>query len=114
MDKKLLLNISYLLAFTGLSVLFIINKISVIEKLDINKIDNGYLDKTVKISGIITSVKSFDTVSFLTIKDNTGSISVTFFKSGIIFNINDLIIIEGKVTKYNKKLEILADSIKII
>jgi len=113
MNNKLL-NLSYILVFIGISILFIINKVSTINNSSISSINIKDLDKTVKISGSISSIRNLNSISILTVHDKTGSISITIFKPNIQLNKDNFIEIEGKVSKYQNKPQIIANSIKVI
>jgi len=114
MKESTLLKIALIGALVGIFIiLFISEKIDLSES-NIANITKSNLDQKVKIRGLVT--KSYETpgLLILSIKDNTGTISVVVFKEeNLTIDKNHVVEIYGTVTEYKEQIEILADEIRV-
>ena len=102
--------IGFLLSFI---TIYLIEKNYKLEIIEISKIDSSLIEKNVKIEGkIITQTLNKNTLVF-TIKDNSSQIDIIAFKTNQTLDKNKIYYIEGKVTTYNKKIEMIANKIEI-
>ena len=115
MDEKILLKISLITSLVGILVLLII-----LEKIDVSDsniaaINKNLSEKEVKIKGEITRIRETPAFSMINVKDDTGNIDVVVFKEeNLELKEGDIIQVEGQVTEYQGKLEILAKRIIIL
>lgn len=115
MNEKDLLKISLILAVIGMSsMLFLESKLQ-LEISSIDSLSNSDIGKTAKLHGSIKNpisspkVKSFDLV------DDSGKINiVSFSQDSVIPKGNNQVEVIGKVSIYKNKLQVIADTIKII
>ena len=114
MQAKTLLKLSLIISVIGIfTLLLIIEKIE-IKNSDISNISNYSLDQKVKVKGFISSVKNLPGILILTLRDNSGEITVIVFKEEEIELKKDMLIeVEGTLKEYKGKLEIEADKIKV-
>lgn len=103
--------IGFLITFTLIYLIELNNKQEIIS---ISKIDSSYIEKNIKIEGIITKETLINNTLFLTIKDNSSHINIIVFKTNQTLNKNYKYQIEGKITTYNNELEIIANRINKI
>lgn len=101
--------IGFLITFT---LIYLIEKNHIKETILISEINQNYIEKNVKIEGKITKQTLNKNTLFLTLKDNSSQINIIAFKTNQTLNKNQKYTIEGKVTNYNKKLEIIANKIE--
>ena len=79
----------------------------------ISSLDKSSIDRIVKINGEITRVTETPGLYILTIKDETAEItSIIFKEESINIQKGKEIEIEGQITLYEDKLEIIAKQIK--
>ena len=111
MNQTSLIKLSLTISLLGIFSLLTILEYSTIQLYQIKDINKDLLETKVKIQGTITNIKETPGLYILNIKD-TSIITVIIFKEDPI-NIkkNSKVEIEGKVTEYNKELEIIADKI---
>ena len=115
MKEKTLLKISLITSLVGILILLVIlDKIDVSDS-NINAINKTFLDKQVKIKGEITRITETPGLYIMNVKDNTGDIDVIVFKEEKLeLEKGNIIQIEGQVTEYQGKLEIIAKKIVIL
>ena len=111
----LLTKIALTCALLGMILLVVI-----FEKVDtptseISSIRKEDQNKVVKLRGWVKSPMNKDSLSTFSLQDNTGLIKVVAFKpKNITFTKNRCIEIEGKVSVYFYKPEIIADKVTLI
>jgi len=115
MQEKTLLKISLITSLIGILILLLIlDKIDVSDS-NINLINKTSLDEQVKIKGEITRITETPGLYILNIKDNTGNIDIIIFKEDKIdLEKGSIIQVEGQVTEYQSKIEIIAKKIIIL
>lgn len=107
LKKTMLIKLSLLgFLFAFLLIYFIEDNIE-INLISVSQLDNSYLNKYVKISGEVISVRNSETSTFIVIEDRNFKINGILFDSVKIDN--GEYIFEGKVTKYNDELEIIIE-----
>ncbi len=106
LDDKNTIKILMLLIILSLTIIYTLKTMPA-EKIKIEDAPN-YLDKRVKISGIITKFKSGDKYQLLEVTDDTGSIMVySPTKRFIGTEIGDNIVLSGTVQYYRSQIEIV-------
>lgn len=110
---KALLKYSILISILGVFVLYMISIYANQTKVDIGKINNDYLEKTVCVQGKIIKINNYKSSQSLTIEDNTGKINVYATKITKLKE-NQTIEVIGKISEYKNSLEITADKISEI
>ncbi|MDO8740452.1 MAG: hypothetical protein Q7J54_02650 [Candidatus Woesearchaeota archaeon] len=105
-----LLKISFIGAIVGIILLFIISENISIAKIPIDMIDESYIGRSVRFSGEITKISSWDKFSSIEVN---GRILVVLFDKVNLTKGNKIEVI-GKVDEYKNKIEVVADSIRII
>lgn len=83
------------------------------ETLKISEINEKMLGKQVKLEGKITGIKDFSSKDFLllTLEDKTGKITLIAFTKNKLDITNKTYIVTGKISEYNKELQITAEKI---
>ena len=114
MKDKTLLNVAIISSLIGiLLILFIADKTSIPNSNIIN-ITESLIGEKMNVAGKITSLKELPGVYLINLRDDTGEIPVIVSTTEKITLVKDQIIeVEGIVTKYKGKLEINADLIKV-
>ena len=114
MNEKNLLRVSLVFSLLGLLILFYITYNTEIKKYDIGSLNKDYIDKTVRVNGVIESFSETPGLYLITIKDNSGKITVIAFKDETI-NLQKGIKVEviGQIVEYKDDLEIIAKQIVI-
>ncbi len=116
--KLSLKKISFIIAIIGILILLILANISEPKLTKISDINNNYLNKNVKIHGIIKSIRNYDKIQIFVVKDNTGEIEVLVEKreknpQNQDFHKNQTLIITGRLDQYKNNLQIIANRIYI-
>lgn|SRR3989338_777792 len=113
MDDNKLMKFSFILALLGIAGIFILADKLDLKNSDINGINDKIIEKNIKIKGYVEIVKSNSVVQIVTIKDDTGVIDVILYGKARIVK-GSLIEVNGRVSKYENKLQVNADSIKVL
>ena len=82
------------------------------EKASIHKISPTHLGEKIRVSGTVENYSSFENTVFLTFSGENSSIPVVIFSSSQTFPEGEELLIEGRLTMYEGKMEIIADEIK--
>ena len=115
MKEITILKFSVLISVLGIFSLMIISELSSIELRDISSITKEDLETKVKIQGKLISIQETPGLYILTVTDFTSTIPIIVFKEeSLDLRKNSQVEIEGKVAEYEKKLEIIADTIRYI
>jgi DNA/RNA endonuclease YhcR with UshA esterase domain len=115
MQEKTLLKISLITALIGIFILLIILDRIDISDSNINLINKTMIDQQIKIKGEITRLTETPGLYILNVKDDTGNIDVIIFKEEKIeLEKGKVIEIQGTVTEYQGKVEIIAKKIIIL
>ena len=115
MQEKTLLKISFITALIGLLVLlFILDKIE-LSNFSISNLSENEIDKKVKIKAELLSIKETPGLYILEVKDFSGEITIIVFKDEKLdLQKGDILEIEGQVTSYKDKIEIIAKKITVL
>jgi DNA/RNA endonuclease YhcR with UshA esterase domain len=115
MQEKTLLKISLVTSLVGILVLLIIlDKIDVSDS-NINAINKTLNERQVKVKGEVTRITETPGLYILNIKDNTGNIDVIIFKEEKLdLEKGNIIQVQGQVTEYQGKMEIIAKKVIIL
>lgn len=105
-----LLKISFIGAIAGIILLFIISENISIAKIPADMIDESYIGRSVRFLGTITKISSSEKFSSIEID---GKILVVLFDKINLTKGNKIEVI-GKVDEYKNKIEVMADSIRMI
>ncbi|HLC57714.1 MAG TPA: OB-fold nucleic acid binding domain-containing protein [Candidatus Nanoarchaeia archaeon] len=115
MQESSLIKLSFLIALTGIFLLFIILKTSQPPEILIQNINPSMIDSYVKVKGTITNIHQTPGLYILTLKQNQASIPVVIFKEqNITFTNQPQLEVTGIVSQYKNQLEILAKEVKLI
>ena len=116
MAEDLLLKVSFVLSIVGIIILFfILDKVKP-KEYNINLLSKENLDEFVKIKGEITEIKETNSLSILTVKDESKSINVILNKKNQIIKPKkgQKVEVTGKFRTFRKDFEIEAEEIKIL
>jgi len=94
----------------GLIALFFLSSSLEPKQVRISEISGKMMDNYVKISGEVVKIKQFDTLTSLTISDDTDNITVICPKTNI--SKDSFVEVIGKVKEYKGILEIEAEKIQ--
>ena len=113
--EKINLRTSLSLSIIGVLILLFLSNTLQPKLIEIKDINSKLLEKQVKVSGQINSIRSFEDSDFqiISLKDETGKIDITTNK---ILNLttNQSVSVIGKITEYEKDLQIQAEKIVLI
>lgn len=119
-DKNLMY-IALVLVIIGIIGLFVILQFIGPTEISTGVVTNNEIGENVAVNGIVKSYSEKDGHVFMDIDDGSGAIKVVMFENTaknnlIVYSIgeNDHVIIEGKVELYKNKLEIAANSVKVV
>ncbi|WP_178648628.1 OB-fold nucleic acid binding domain-containing protein [uncultured Methanobrevibacter sp.] len=114
-----ILKVSLITALIGIVGLIIFTPSIEVKEVKIEEINKGMIDEEVAISGVVEEIKpsASGETYFLKVNDGTGIIPVIVFNSAIVemedSNLsiemfkNKKVKINGKITEYNSKLELI-------
>jgi DNA/RNA endonuclease YhcR with UshA esterase domain len=110
-----LLKVSLIISILGIFILLLISNFLGPKQKTISEINPSLTDQTVRIQGIILSIRNMENKSFqiLSINDSAGKIDITL-NSITRLKKGEKIQVTGKVTEYKKNLEIQADKIILL
>jgi len=112
MESKKLLTIAIISSLLGILFILYIGENFGLSKIDINQIDENYLEKNVKIRGVIDNLYLGNKVTIMNVKDNSGNIKVVAFDNSTGLKEGMAIEVNGKVSEYKNELEIVSERIK--
>jgi len=104
--------ISTVLAVIGLGVMFVTAENIEPETAQIESLSSSQTGEIITVEGEIISSQFTDGNLFLTVEDETGSMSVADFNSNKNFQEGDKVSIEGEITLYEGELELIAQAIE--
>lgn len=116
MKEKTLFKISLICSLVGIIVLFFISEKLTIDEIDLSKIDEVKIGRSVKIIGRIEKVSNTEKVIFLEVgQQKIETVSVLLFKdSDIALKQGDYVEIIGEIDDYNGKKEVIANRVRLI
>lgn len=118
LSDRQLMKISLSMALLGLFGLAAIAYYVEPPEVAINSISDTYLGKVVSVKGISSDVtfskEDEKEALFFTLSDSTGSIKVVHFSNNLILEDGDITSVTGKVSFYQNKYEIVAESVRRI
>lgn len=109
MENTNKLRLSLILTLIGILCLLILGNFSSPRQINTNS--DIKINEYVKITGKVIAEKFYDSFTILTLKDEYGTIKATCNCNNLI---NKTVQIKGKITQYNKQMQIQSDLIKII
>ena len=111
MQEKDIIKISLFCSLLGIVLLYLTSSLLNLKYHDIGDITKENLNEVIRIKGEINSIRTIKTVTMAKVKDKTGSIDIVIFKNDKDLKKVKNVEIEGKVTEYGGKLELIANSI---
>jgi hypothetical protein len=108
MDENHLIIISVILIILGLISLAFFSEIKN-DELDIpfKLIDDTYRDKSLELVGKVIEVNDYNTTKIITLEFNDKiNLNIFSMKEGIDIKLNDKLIVQGKIEKYEDKFYI--------
>ncbi len=111
-QKINLLKTSLIISLIGIFLLLLLSNILEPKITKIKDINPSFLDKAVKVQGQILNIRTYEkfNLQVISIQDNTGKIEVVVNQISDLQNLQNITII-GKITEYEKDLQIQADKI---
>jgi DNA/RNA endonuclease YhcR with UshA esterase domain len=123
MDEKMLFWIALVCSLIGLAGVVLASQLIQAKQVNIIDIDDSMEGEYVKVIGDVINLRETEKAVFLDVKDDTGTIAIVAFNDNTGFvstevlppNLNkgDAISIEGKVSMYQDKPEIMAEKAAI-
>ena len=114
MKEKDLLKVSLIFSLIGILLLFILTYELKVNLYEINSLSKDNLDDIVRIKGVIESFGETPGLYLITVKDNSGKLTVIAFKDEKIPLQKGLNIeVVGSVVEYKDEIEIIAKQIVI-
>ncbi len=115
MKEKTLIKLSFITSIIGIVLLlFIMDKIE-LSKSNISNLTQNDIDKKIKIKAELLRITETPGLYLLNVKDFSGEISVVVFKDeSINLTKGDILEIEGQITSYKDKIEIIAKKIIVL
>ena len=115
MKEKDLLKISLISSLIGILILFFLTYTIKVNLYEINSLSKDNIDNTVRVKGIVESFAETPGLYLITLKDNTGKITVVVFKDEKIEMQKGLELeVIGQVVEYKDKIEIIAKKITVL
>ena len=114
MDDNIILKISFVTCLLGIAIIVIISDKLELKESRINEINENMAEKNIKIKGYANPSRSNKIIQIIEVKDNTGQIEVIAYKGHIKVKKGDIIEVEGSVSKYENKLQVNADTVKVL
>lgn len=113
MQESALLRLAIVVALIGLVALFVISATTELEVTNTYDIGRSNINRYVRITGQIISVKEFDKTLLLEVSQQK-PVTVVMFKDGQdrSFATGDEVDITGQVKEYKGKMEIVAEKVK--
>jgi aspartyl/asparaginyl-tRNA synthetase len=115
MWDKTLLKISFAISIIGIFLLLILlnsqtpKLISIKEAKEVNELS---INKNLQTQGNIINIKNYNNFQILILQDKTGKIQVLIDNDLITkLKINQSIVVAGRLTEYEQRLQIKADKI---
>ena len=112
MKEQTVLKIALICALAGVVILYFISDNVSIDEKAINKIDNGNIEESVKITGRVERISNLENVAFLEISQPS-SITVIVF-GNLNASAGDNVEVIGKIDEYNGKLEVIGQRIRVV
>ena len=114
MKERVLLRVSLIFSLIGILILFMLTYELKVKLYEINSLSKDNIDDVVRIKGIVESFAETPGLYLITLRDNTGKMTVVIFKDEKIpLQKNLEIEIIGSVVEYKDKIEIIAKQIVI-
>ena len=114
MNEIVLLRVSLIFSLIGILILFMLTYELKVKLYEINSLSKDNIDDVVRIKGIVESFAETPGLYLITLRDNTGKMTVVIFKDEKIpLQKNLEIEIIGSVVEYKDKIEIIAKQIVI-
>ncbi len=110
MEDKHLLLISLVFSLIGLGVLLVVGDYVDVNTTKIADVLELPVETAVKVQGSISQVYAKKETTFFQVKDASDSIAVVIFEKVPLQN-GASVMVEGKVTKYKGKMEIIATKV---
>ena len=112
MREKELLKVSLIFSLIGILILFFLTYTIKVQLYEISSLSKDNLDDTVRVKGVVESFAETPGLYLVTLKDNTGRITVVVFKDEKL-NLQEGLGLEviGNVVEYKDKIEIIAKEI---
>lgn len=107
-----IVNACIVLAVIGLGTIYLSQSFILPEEVDIGGIDETWIGNSVSVNGTVSSVYSSNGAVFLTVEDDSGSITVVDF-DGSRYSEGSPVKVKGYIEVYQGELEIIADEIKL-
>ena len=114
MKESDLLKISFCVSILGLLFLLGIDYYYNVDKVRISEITLREVGKEVVVEARVTRVTLKAENLFLEVKDSSGSISAVAFKSELRVRKGELVKIEGKISRYKNKPELIVTKLKML
>lgn len=99
-----------MLAGTGLLIISLLSQ-GRPPREDIGEISGTDIGEKIQLNGEIEDFSSYNSSNFINISDETGSITAVSFNSPKRFSEGEKVLVEGEVTMYHGKLELVADRV---
>ena len=113
-EEKKLLNLCIGVAILGLGVLYFLGKILPLEIISIGKLKQMSEGSKVLIEGEINGLRKIKSLTVVDISDRTGRIEVILFEKNEGMRRGGKIRVEGRLTSFNKKLQIDAEKVAVL
>ncbi|MDP2908817.1 MAG: OB-fold nucleic acid binding domain-containing protein [Nanoarchaeota archaeon] len=115
MEEKTLLKIALICSIVGIFIVLIFADRLEPPLVKVSDISSSLVEKDVRISGEIVSVRSASSATIFDVKEDGSVVKVVAFDNkGVILGKGSLVEVTGKVTEYKGSLELEAKSIRLI
>lgn len=112
MNERDLVKVSLIFSLIGILSLFYLTYNIETEIYDISSLNKDNLEKTVRIKGIVESYAETPGLYLITLKDDTGKITVVVFKDEELQLQKDMTLeVTGDLVEYKDGLEIISKQI---
>ena len=113
MKEKTIIRTTFTISFIGIFLILVMGEITEMSITKISELKNKEIDSRVRIDGKVLSVRKLTGAYLIYINDKTSTISAIIFEENLDLRKGSDIEIKGKLTEYNKELEIIIDTIEL-
>jgi len=112
MDESFLLRVALGGAIIGIGVLFVLSRMMGVEQISLQEIEGMEPETEVKVTGVVNSVRDMGTVLVFEVAQPQLLDVMLFKRRNMSLRKGDVVEIEGELTEYKGKKELVAASIE--
>jgi DNA/RNA endonuclease YhcR with UshA esterase domain len=114
MEERMLLKIAWLSSVIALMMLFYLSATLEPELKSADNISLSEVGKTVRVQGVVESVRDYEKTAIIHVVQPQGIDVLLFKSSNITIEKGDFVQVNGEVSEYNDRTELIASRIEKI